>query len=110
MLLSDKMVTLFSISHSIMSVGSIRLFHTNMKKRGIFMRVDKDKLAAMLAKDDEALWKEIRDIAKSHGFNLPESAPPHSEMEKLRMTASDGAKVNIGDAVKILNTYRRGKK
>ena len=72
------------------------------------MRVDKDKLAEMLAKDDESLWKEIRKIAKSHGLNLPEASPPASEMEKLRMTAKDGAKVNVSDAVKIINNYRKG--
>ena len=74
------------------------------------MRVDKDKLAQMLAKDDESLWKEIRVIAASHGFNLPENAPPATEMQKLRSTVGDGTKLNLGDAVKIINNYRRGKK
>lgn len=74
------------------------------------MRVDKDKLAAMLARDDESLWQEIRSIAKSHGFNLPETAPPHSEMQRLRSTVADGSKINLGDAVKILNSYRKGTK
>lgn len=74
------------------------------------MRVDKEKLAAMLEKDDEALWGEVRRIAKSHGFTLPEAAPPSSEMAKLRATVGDGSKINLGDAARIINSYKRGMK
>ena len=74
------------------------------------MRVDKDKLAAMLSRDDESLWREIREIAKSHGFTIPEATPPRSEMEKLRATVKDGSKINLGDAARIINSYKRGMK
>ena len=72
------------------------------------MKIDKDKLAAMLARDDESLWREIRNIAKGHGFNLPETTPPHSEMEKLRCAVGDGSKLSPRDAVKIINNLRKG--
>jgi hypothetical protein len=74
------------------------------------MRIDKEKLRQMLSRDDESLWCEIRRIAKSHGFDLPEKAPPKSEMDKLRSTVGDGSRLNLGDAAKIINNYKRGMK
>ncbi len=74
------------------------------------MKIDKAKLDAMLKKDDASLWEEIRKIAGSHGWRLPEAAPPHSEMEKLRLSVGDGTKLNLGDAMRIINSYKRGMK
>ena len=74
------------------------------------MRVDKDKLTAMMSKDDDALWREIREIAGSHGFKLPESTPPKEDMRRLRGTVEGGTRINLGDAMKIINSYKRGMK
>ena len=74
------------------------------------MKLDKDKLCRMLAEDDETLWREIRSIAKGHGLNLPDTPPPHSEMERLRSTVGDGSRINLTDAIKIINSYKRGAK
>lgn len=71
------------------------------------MKIDKDKLKAMTELSDAELWGEIRRVAKRHGFTLPEKTPEHSEMEKMRGAMSGGAKLNLGEAVRILNDFKR---
>ncbi len=70
------------------------------------MRLDRDMLNAMVALPDDELWRKIVEIAKSHGFTLPESTPPHDEMERLRDLVRDGARLNLASAIKILNKYK----
>ena len=71
------------------------------------MRFDKDTLNAMIELPDDELWKTVVDIAKTHGFTLPEKTPPHEELERLRNLARDGAKMNVATALKLLNKYKR---
>ena len=71
------------------------------------MKIDRDKLKAMCEMSDAELWREIRRVAGSHGFTLPEKTPEHSEMEKMRGAMSGGAKLKLGEAVRILNDYKR---
>lgn len=71
------------------------------------MKIDKEKLNALTSLPNDELWCEIRKVAKSYGFTLPEKTPADSEMQKLRGTVSGGCKLNLGDAVKILNDYRK---
>ena len=46
------------------------------------MKIDKEKLTALTALPDNELWCEVRKIAKSYGFTLPESTPSECEMQK----------------------------
>lgn len=71
------------------------------------MRLDREKLINMVSLPDDALWKMVVEIGKSHGFTLPDKTPPHDELEKLRSIAKDGAKMNVANALKILNKYKR---
>ena len=71
------------------------------------MKIDKDKLKAMCEMSDAELWREIRGVAQRHGFTLPEKTPEHSEMEKMRGAMAGGAKLKLGEAVRILNDYKR---
>ena len=71
------------------------------------MRIDKEKLNALTSMPDDKLWIEIRKIAKGYGFTLPENTPKACEMQKLRSVVSDSGKLNLADAVKILNEYRK---
>ena len=71
------------------------------------MKIDGDKLKSMCEMSDSALWCEIRNIAAKHGFSLPEKTPEHGDMEKIRGAVSGGAKIKLGEAVKILNDYKR---
>ena len=75
------------------------------------MKIDKDKLAALLAMPDDKLWAEVRAIASSHGITLPTAPPPPEEMANLRGAVSGGAKLNFAEAVRVINNYtKRGKK
>ena len=72
------------------------------------MRLDRDKLLDMVALPDAELWKTIVDIGRGHGFTLPEKAPPHEELEKLRGIVKDGSKMNVASALRLLNKYKGG--
>ena len=72
------------------------------------MKINKEKLEALCALDDASLWREIRRIAASHGLTLPENTPPASDMQRLRATVSGGVKMNLSEAMKIINNQRRG--
>ena len=74
------------------------------------MKINKEKLEALCALDDDALWREVRKIAASYGVKLPENTPPHSEMQKMRDATSGGLKMNLSEALKIINNQRREKK
>ena len=74
------------------------------------MKIDKEKINALAALDDAALWSQICAIAKSHGFKLPETAPKHEQMDKLRFAITGSDKINLSDAIKILNQYRKEQK
>ena len=70
------------------------------------MRIDPDKLNALLRLSDDELWHEIVSVAASKGFKLPEGTPPHAELERLRATVRDG-RLNVGSALKIIDNYRK---
>ena len=70
------------------------------------MKIDKNKLKELSELDDNSLWRQIRSIASGHGITLPETAPPHSELEKLRaILLSD--KINPLTAMRMLNSIKR---
>ena len=71
------------------------------------MKIDKEKLDRLVGMSDSELWGEIRKIAKGHGFTLPEKTPDSAEMSKIRGAISGGAKLKLGEAVRILNEYKR---
>ena len=70
------------------------------------MKFNKEQLDALINLPDDALWAEIVRMAHNYGFTLPEKVPEHSELEKLRNTAR-GAKVNVTEALRMLNDYRK---
>jgi hypothetical protein len=70
------------------------------------MRIDREKIAALAALPDDKLWGEIVTMAAGLGFKLPTKTPPPSDMQRLR-SAVTGQKINIGDAMRVLKTYKR---
>ena len=73
------------------------------------MKIDKEKIQELLSKSDDDLWREIVSVAVRHGYKLPEKTPPHDDLEKLRNTVS-GSKLKIQDALKMLNSYKKGER
>lgn len=71
------------------------------------MKINKEELERIAALGDDELWQTVVKMAGSYGFKLPEKTPEHSELEKLR-SAVNGNKLNLTDAVKLLNSYRKG--
>ena len=74
------------------------------------MKLNKQRLEALCSLDDEALWREIRNIGASYGISLPEKSPPHSEIQRVRDAVAGGGRMNLAEAVKIINAQRREKK
>ena len=72
------------------------------------MKINKEKLEALAALPDDMLWKEIVNAAATYGFAMPKETPPHEKLEQLR-DAVRGQRVNTAEALKILNSYRKGK-
>ena len=58
---------------------------------------------------DDELWAEIRRMAASYGISLPERSPSSHELAKVRDALNIG-EVNMGDAMRIVNEYKRGKR
>ena len=71
------------------------------------MRFDKEKLNELINLTDDELWRTIVDIGRGHGFVLPDKTPDHADLEKLRKIAKDGAKMNVGAAMRILSKYAK---
>lgn len=71
------------------------------------MKIDKEKIEALAALPDDALWREAVRMAATYGFNLPEKTPPKETLDKLR-SAVLGGKINVMDAARIMKEYRKG--
>ena len=72
------------------------------------MRIDKEKLAALADLPDDMLWGEVVRLAAAHGIKLSPTPPSHAEMERLRGAMRGGARINLAEAVRIVNEYKRG--
>lgn len=70
------------------------------------MRLDKEKLDELVALPDDRLWEEVVRMAESFGYSLPRRTPPHDQLEKMR-SAVRGDKINVGEALRLVNKYRR---
>ena len=73
------------------------------------MRIDKEKLKELASLPDDELWARVVELAGGYGFTLPKQTPPHSELEKLRSAVSPDGKPSLGEALRLLNEYRRRK-
>jgi hypothetical protein len=71
------------------------------------VKIDKEKLEALLGLSDDALWAEIVRLGKGYGFTLPEKTPPKDQLDKLRKTAGTN-KINAVEAMKIIGAIRKG--
>lgn len=71
------------------------------------MKFSQEKLDMLAKLNDRELWEQIRVIAKGYGINLPDKAPTHEELEKVRGIMRSGEKISISDAYKIINQYKK---
>lgn len=73
------------------------------------MKINSEKLRALAALSDDALWREIRKMAENFGQKIPERTPPHEDMERIRAALS-GTQINIADAMQMLRARGGGAK
>ena len=71
------------------------------------MKIDKEKLMELSSKSDEELWGAIGEIAAKHGYTLPKSTPGKAEMDKIRAIMGNADKINMREAIRILQEYKR---
>lgn len=71
------------------------------------MKVNKEKLEALAALPDEAMWREIKKIAGERGFELPRDVPPRETMERIRRAMSGAERISLAEAAKIMQSYKR---
>lgn len=74
------------------------------------MKIDKERIKAMCALPDGELWAQIVSMGAEHGFSLPSTTPSHADMQKLREAVNGGSKMNLGAALKIIDSYRKSVK
>ena len=71
------------------------------------MKFDKEKLRAYASLGDAELWGEIRKMASQYGYSLPDTAPPHSDMERIRNIMLGKEKISMSEGIKLLNNYKQ---
>ncbi len=71
------------------------------------MKVNKNDLQKLASKNDSELWEEIRAIASKHGYTLPTGMPTHTDMEKIRAAMLGIEKINLTEAMRIINTCKK---
>ena len=72
------------------------------------MRFDKAKLEKLAAMPDDQLWAEVTRIANSFGYSLPKQTPSHADLEKMRVAVRSD-KINVSEALKLVNQYKKDK-
>ena len=70
------------------------------------MKIQMEKLRALAALPDDALWREARRMASGFGFALSETVPPHEDLERLRDMVRTGERIRLSDAARIVEQYR----
>jgi hypothetical protein len=74
------------------------------------MRIDRDKLQKLLAMSDEELWRTVCAIGNDHGLDLPKAPPPKEDMARLRGAIDGNAGINVGEAIRVVKSYKRSEK
>ena len=71
------------------------------------MKINTEKLARLADLNDEELWQSMLGIANSHGQKINAPMPPHEEMERMRRIMRGEERISLGEAMKILNSYKK---
>jgi hypothetical protein len=74
------------------------------------MRLNPEKIKALCALPDAQMWASIRSVAASHGITLPEKCPDEKTMSEIRSAASGGVKINLSEAIRVINSYKKGER
>ena len=72
------------------------------------MKINTEKLAKFADLGDEELWQSMLAIASAHGQKINAPMPPHEDMDRIRRIMRGEEKISLGEAMKILNSYKKG--
>ena len=70
------------------------------------MKLNKEKIAALLSLDDANLWKEITCAAQKFGYTLPQEAPKERDMAKIRLALGEAEKLSALDVARMLAAFK----
>ena len=70
------------------------------------MKLNKEKINALLALDDAHLWREITSAAQRYGYTLPEKTPAAADMAKIRALMTEADKLSAMDVAKLLTSFK----
>ena len=82
---------------------------TTFSQKEILMKLNKSITDRLKNLTDDELWAEIRKMAAGYGLALPDRTPSASDLAKVRNALNIG-EVNMTDAMRIVNEYKRGKR
>ena len=82
---------------------------TTFSQKEILMKLNKSITDRLKNLTDDELWAEIRKMAAGYGLSLPDRTPSASDLAKVRDALNIG-EVNMNDAMRIVNEYKRGKR
>lgn len=73
------------------------------------MKIDPQLIQTLLAMPDDQLWATVRAFASTKKITLSKETPPKETMQALRGAFGNADKFDLGQAVKILSSYRQKK-
>jgi hypothetical protein len=82
---------------------------TTFSQKEILMKLNKSITDRLKNLTDDELWAEIRKMAAGYGLSLPDRTPSAGDLAKVRDALNIG-EVNMTDAMRIVNEYKRGKR
>jgi hypothetical protein len=82
---------------------------TIFSQKEILMKLNKSITDRLKNLTDDELWAEIRKMAAGYGLSLPDRTPSAGDLAKVRDALNIG-EVNMTDAMRIVNEYKRGKR
>ena len=74
------------------------------------MRLNPEKIKALCALPDAEMWASIRSVAGTHGITLPEKCPDGKTMSEIRGAVNGGVRINVSEAIKVINSYKKGER
>lgn len=74
------------------------------------MKINTERLSKFAELDDAALWSAMLGMAEAHGQKINAPMPCHSDMERIRRILRGEEKIGMTEAVRILNSYKKGGK
>ena len=72
------------------------------------MKINNEKLKKLADLNDAELWKSMLEMAGSHGQRISSPMPSHSDMERIRRIMRGEERISLGEAMKLLNSYKNG--